>query len=200
MPSGRNCLPCHRATRFEATPEPRTRVRWSTPSGTCCVAAFPGPPDAYPWPAALGYGLVVLSSVPVGRGRARTSVSPADGSSAQRPNPAPTMRGSRWVWPPMHCTAPTAPGRLPAPEECPTERFQSEQLPAAAGQSHLGFRRTSLRRKPESIGHPNEDSDRETADFRHWIPARRRRISDFRRYDGGRQSLIQGPTIEMRLP
>jgi hypothetical protein len=25
-------------------------------------------------------------------------------------------------------------------------------------------------------------------------------ICDLRRYDGGRESLIQGPTIEMRLP
>ena len=41
----------------------------------------------------------------------------------------------------------------------------------------------------------DEDNGCETADFRHWIPARQRRICDFRRYDGSRGA---GPKCQSR--
>ena len=41
-PSGRNWLPSCRPTPPEAIPGPRTCVRWSTASCTCCASAYPG--------------------------------------------------------------------------------------------------------------------------------------------------------------
>ena len=44
-----------------ARPEPRTCVRWSTASCTCCAAAYPG--VSCPTTCPVGHGVVVLPQV-----------------------------------------------------------------------------------------------------------------------------------------
>ena len=69
-----------------------------------------------------------------------------------------------------------------------------------SGQSHLEFRRPTLRRKSKMSAIDGCRSP-EVAERRERPRNRRFQALDtgFRRYDGGRESLIQGPTIEMRL-